>query len=919
MKKEEDKEIKQYSPITIDPIKAKTHKLINIEGIPIYFPHEPYPAQIAYMTNVILTLNKEESLSGLESPTGTGKTLCLLCAVLAWIKHNNKRISIYYCTRTVSQINNVLKELNKTCYELNISFLTSRQHTCIKFDKNKRKKMEHTLLSDICETYRNNYWILKREKENKKEEQPFENEEEEEEIEYKIRKLKRKAKRKNLKICEYYREEHDYLNLEDNNNISDIEDLLKIGNEQVFCPYLYNIYKTRKYANLTIMTYNYMLSPHIREKLDILEKNSIVILDEAHNIADNLENTDSKKINSNDLLQVQKLLQIFLNFILTYRKKIIKEDEDINPLILLDYKDINQEINTIRDFINDITKLNFDEIKLCKKYNLYENVFYLCDVEFFKEKFKNFKKGIYEDINKQFNIIPNEYKKEFNKFYLRSVHYDNRTKLSKLMKLLRKVSDFLFHLNTFYIPTNNTIIDDNESAAPTLFQLKEQNEIIMNNREKEADEIIEEIIENKRRIEGDDINSFRFIIKKDNFGIYFDIICLDASYGLKEYLKINPYCTILTSGTLSIKTLKNLLKTNFYKELNNNHVISNNQFMLNIITEYELNNVKHNYSFIYDKRHDYTQVISLGKEIFNLANSVKFGGILVFFQSFDFLHKCYNIWLREKIVERFNTIKDPFFDLDFNKKISEESIMEKKKKNNLLLFTVYRGKNSEGINFSNDEARMVICIGVPYAKLSDIKVHLKREFLNQRCKKEKNGLDGRQWYTQDAMNAVNQSLGRLIRNINDYGIMICFGVEFLKVSQYFCKWIKSNQRIIKLKENDIKFYDELNKFLINLRNIYGNNITNNNNNEETADDLREEKELNNQESDDDNSSRESWECNDDDNDNDDYCENQSEECNGLVSIKKGNLKFKYPSLGYKRYREECNYYGIYKSEEDSDD
>ena len=129
-------------PISIDTEKAKKQKLIDIEGIEIYFPYEPYLSQKTYMKNVILTLNKEKSLSGLESPTGTGKTLCLLCAVLAWVKHNENEISIYYCTRTVSQMNNVLKELDKTCYSLNISYLTSRKRSCIKFEPKKRKKMD---------------------------------------------------------------------------------------------------------------------------------------------------------------------------------------------------------------------------------------------------------------------------------------------------------------------------------------------------------------------------------------------------------------------------------------------------------------------------------------------------------------------------------------------------------------------------------------------------------------------------------------------------------------------------------------------------------------------------------------------------------------------------------------------------------
>ncbi|CAF2209369.1 unnamed protein product [Brassica napus] len=58
-------------------------------GINVEFPFEAYPCQIIYMDKVIESLqNKCNAL--LESPTGTGKTLgktlCLLCATLAWRK-----------------------------------------------------------------------------------------------------------------------------------------------------------------------------------------------------------------------------------------------------------------------------------------------------------------------------------------------------------------------------------------------------------------------------------------------------------------------------------------------------------------------------------------------------------------------------------------------------------------------------------------------------------------------------------------------------------------------------------------------------------------------------------------------------------------------------------------------------------------
>ena len=88
-------------------------------------------------------------------------------------------------------------------------------------------------------------------------------------------------------ICEYYKTFNNYNELKKKNELEDIEDLLKEGKKSLFCPYFYNIFKSRFEANLIIMTYNYILNPYIRKGLNIVEKNSIIILDEAHNICDN--------------------------------------------------------------------------------------------------------------------------------------------------------------------------------------------------------------------------------------------------------------------------------------------------------------------------------------------------------------------------------------------------------------------------------------------------------------------------------------------------------------------------------------------------------------------------------------------------------------------------------------------------------
>ena len=134
----------------------------------------------------------------------------------------------------------------------------------------------------------------------------------------------------------------------------------------------------------------------------------------------------------------------------------------------------------------------------------------------------------------------------------------------------------------------------------------------------------------------------------------------------------------------------------------------------------------------------------------------------------------------------------------------------------MLLFTVYRGKNSEGINFKDDEARMIICVGIPYPNITDLKVRLKWNFLEEKYLEDKSGYSSREWYREEAFNAVNQALGRLIRDKDDYGIMICFGTEFREKS-LFPKWIEPNIESIRMKEDNGEYYKGLEDYLIKMK------------------------------------------------------------------------------------------------------
>ena len=85
----------------------------------------------------------------LESPTGTGKTLCLLTAALASLRKlqeqdSNSRIQIIYCSRTFTQLNQVMSELRKTAYAPKCVTLASKDKLCI--NENLTEKNEDGLV-----------------------------------------------------------------------------------------------------------------------------------------------------------------------------------------------------------------------------------------------------------------------------------------------------------------------------------------------------------------------------------------------------------------------------------------------------------------------------------------------------------------------------------------------------------------------------------------------------------------------------------------------------------------------------------------------------------------------------------------------------------------------------------------------------
>ena len=60
--------------------------------------------------------------------------------------------------------------------------------------------------------------------------------------------------------------------------------------------------------------------------------------------------------------------------------------------------------------------------------------------------------------------------------------------------------------------------------------------------------------------------------------------------------------------------------------------------------------------------------------------------------------------------------------------------------NGALMLAVCRGKVSEGLDFADNNARAVVCVGIPFPNVKDTQVELKRQYNDKR---EPNGTKSR--------------------------------------------------------------------------------------------------------------------------------------------------------------------------------
>ncbi|XP_050665196.1 regulator of telomere elongation helicase 1 homolog [Leptidea sinapis] len=696
---------------------------VMISGIPVSFPFEPYNVQKDYMAKVIESLQNNTNAL-LESPTGTGKTLSLLCSSIAWLlvkkaqlqmnaqlgnfgehsgmatmKENLKTSAgkgkdntswgmpkIIYSSRTHSQLSQAMQELKRSSYKhVKVAVLGSRDQMCIhpevskeSNNMNKVHMCQLKVKSRTCHFYNNI--------ESKKEDRSVRGD-----------------------------------------DILDIEDLVTVGKKLKCCPY-YLSKELKQDADIIFMPYNYILDPKSRKANGVELMNNVVILDEAHNVEKMCEESASLQLRTTDVaLCIDEITHVMRSF---------SDNTEENLDITMDTnqpKDFScDDLCVLKEMMLELEKA-IDTIEVASEGSTFPGGFI----------FELLAKAEIRDHN-QLSVI---------------------TLIDNLIQYLSTASASPFQRKGVGLQKIVDLL--NVVFSGTTHSYKE--------RVKMCYKVHIHIEDKKNSKKSDGWGSLKTATSKTAERV-LSYWCFSPGFGMKQLVDQNVRTIILTSGTLSpLKPLKSELGIPIGVQLENPHIVKSTQICVKIIGQGP-DGVPLNSN--YQNRDNPKYITSLGRTILSFSRVVP-DGLLVFFPSYPIMTKCQEMWQAEGIWSNIGNIKPIFVEPqrkdtfnsiinDFYSKIRDPSTR------GACFMAVCRGKVSEGLDFADTNGRAVIITGLPFPPLKDPRIILKKKYLEELREKDKDFLSGDEWYSLEATRAVNQAIGRVIRHQNDYGaILLC--------------------------------------------------------------------------------------------------------------------------------------------------
>ena len=506
--------------------------------------------------------------------------------------------------------------------------------------------------------------------------------------------------------------------------IRDIEDLGDLGSSLHTCPY-YSVREGIKLAEVISLPYQLLLQSGSRDALKLDIKNSIIIIDEAHNIFDTLTSLYSVKITAAQLSRTIKALKIYMT-------KFLKKLNSGNRINLMK---LTKLCKLLMDFLQS---------DLAKSAKLGDQV---VGEEIFQ--------GSTGD-------LVNIHKMEA---------YLNKSKIAfKLQSYMEKIGVEDVGID-FKLNSSSPILFDIVKFLKCLSYPKKEGKFFWD------------------RIYG------------DNGGceVSLNYMLLDPSAVFKEIVD-QAKCVILCGGTMEPTSdftdyLFPSIKHNKIKKFACGHIIPKNNLKVIPVGQYY-----GNFDFLYNRRNDQNQIKRLGEFLIKICEIVP-AGIVVFISSYQLLSDIVKIWRETSIYSRLNLLKQVFEESVENTKLtsllSEYSHVINTQCKGAILLAVVGGKMSEGINFSDNLARAVIMVGMPYPNAFSGEIVAKRNFIEEQVITKGGTIQqarakSYEYYDNLCMKAVNQSIGRSIRHAKDYAIIILLDYRYQtpKVQGKLSKWVR---------------------------------------------------------------------------------------------------------------------------------
>ncbi|XP_028407125.1 ATP-dependent DNA helicase DDX11-like [Dendronephthya gigantea] len=519
--------------------------------------------------------------------------------------------------------------------------------------------------------------------------------------------------------------------------VKDVEELISVGEEIEGCPYYGTRYAIPK-AELVVLPYNMLLHQAAREACGIRLKGNVVIIDEAHNLIETISNIHSVEISG---IQISRAHSQLLQYRDRYGSRLKAKN-------LMYVKQILQVLSCLLSCFDVSSPSQGHHQGDCK-----------ADVRLLKINDFLF-------TTKMDNI---------NLFKIK--RYCERSMISK------KLNGFVDKYNTTLLAVQDGSEDGEFVSTSSPLQVIENFLECLTNADKDGRIFINNQAVLSRC-------SLKFLLL--NPAVYFKSVVQEAR------------AVIVAGGTMQpVSEFKQQLlyscsvSTQDIHEFSCGHIIPEENLLAVTLAKgpsaVELD-------FTYQSRECKAMISEIGRVLSNICKVVP-AGLVCFFPSYDYKEKVVKEWHQSGAFQTIDAKKKIFSEpkkaaqveqtlCDYGKFIKKTQSSEGKTSHNgAMLLCVVGGKMSEGINFSDDLGRCIVVVGLPYPNIQSPELKEYISYLDATLGHKA----GQQHCENVCMKAVNQSIGRAIRHINDYATIILLDQRYGRssVQTKLPEWIRS--------------------------------------------------------------------------------------------------------------------------------